>query len=54
MNDRIKSKKEREEDMRFLLDQRGDRKMCLGGFSSHYEKAFTAKIKRELVESKKN
>ena len=45
--DKLKSKEEREEDLRFLLDQRGERKEWLGNYSQHYSKAFKAKEKRE-------
>ena len=42
-NDRVKSKDEREEDLQFLLDQRGERKEWLGSYSKHYQKAYVAK-----------
>ena len=52
--DRIKSNEEREEDLRFLLDQRGPRKEVLGKFSPHYTVAYMAKVTRILnAEEKK-
>ena len=42
--DRIKSNEEREEDLRFLLDQRGPRKEVLGKFSPHYTVATWLKL----------
>ena len=45
--DKLKSKEEREEDLRFLFDQRGERKEWLGNYSKHYSKALKAKEKRQ-------
>ena len=45
--DKLKSKEEREEDLRFLLDQRGERKEWLGNYSKRYSKALKAKEKRQ-------
>ena len=45
--DRLKNQEERDEDLKFLVDQRGPRKMYLGQFSDHYAEAFTNKMSRE-------
>ena len=51
--DRIESNEEREEDLRFLQDQRGPRKEVLGEFSPHYTAAYMAKVTRILNDEEK-
>jgi len=49
--DRLKSQDEKNEDLKFLIDQRGPRKMCLGKFSTHYAQASTSKMVRSSKSS---
>ena len=52
-SDRLKDKKEREEDLSFLVDQRGPRMQVLGKFSAHYSLAFSSKEEREMASEKR-
>ena len=52
--DRLKDEEEKEEDLRFLVDQRGPRELYLGEFSDHYAGAFTDKMTREANSEAQN
>ena len=47
MNDRLRSADTRQEDIDFLRDQRGDRKMGIGSQDTQYKKKVIKKVNRE-------